>query len=152
MRPSVQAIKFYVNRITYGTPGGRPGQFIIPAIWLGLWNAMLSLTAMIGSYVAGLAMSRIGRRIPFSLAGIVAIGGVLCLYFSDRGSTAETRRGLFLLGKMILGFAMGMQIANTQTYVSEVAPVQLRGPLLALFMVAIVSTAEKSGSGAQDRL
>ncbi|CAK7227502.1 hypothetical protein SBRCBS47491_006590 [Sporothrix bragantina] len=141
----VTGVPFF--QITFGTPYG-PQQYLIPSLWLGLWNAMLSFGGMVGSWLAGMALVRFGRKIPFVAAGLISIGGVLCLYYSDRGTTLNTRRSVFLVGKIILGFAMGVEIACTQTYISEIAPKRLRAPLLALFMVAIIAfLAELAFSG-----
>lgn len=42
------------------------------------------------------------------------------------------QRGLFLVGKIIQGLALGVLNATTQTFVSETTPAGLRGPALAL--------------------
>jgi MFS family permease len=53
----------------------------------------------------------------------------------------DTRRGIFLLGKIILGVGAGVLISTSQTYVSEIAPTKLRGPLLAMYTFFLVSNA-----------
>lgn len=48
-------------------------------------------------------------------------------------SDIDTRRGVFLAGKAFQGLAIGIVTTTTQTYMSEVLPPSLRGPILAFF-------------------
>lgn len=45
----------------------------------------------------------------------------------------DARRSVFLVGKIVQGFAVNMIMSTTQTYMSEVLPAVLRGPILAFF-------------------
>ena len=59
--------------------------------------------------------------------------GVATFFASNHAATIGDRRGIFLAGKDIEGAAIGMVMMTTQTYVSEIAPTDLRVPLLAFF-------------------
>lgn len=61
------------------------------------------------------------------------------LYVSDMPASVTDRRVVFLMGKIVLGVALGQLTSTCQTYVSEVAPLKLRGPLLSIFTFAMVS-------------
>jgi SP family general alpha glucoside:H+ symporter-like MFS transporter len=63
---------------------------------------------------------------------------VAILYVSDHGSSVEHRRGVFLGGKIILGLSLGILNTTCQTYISEIAPPRLRGPLLSIFTFFLV--------------
>ena len=45
---------------------------------------------------------------------------------------------MFLGGKIILGVALGMLNSTCQTYISEIAPPKIRGPLLSIFTFFLV--------------
>lgn len=55
------------------------------------------------------------------------------LFVCNRPTSIELRRGVFLLGKIIQGIAIGMINIQAITYISETIPTCLRGPALALF-------------------
>ena len=63
---------------------------------------------------------------------------VAVIYVSDRSSSVESRRGTFLGGKIILGVALGLLNSTCQTYISEIAPSRIRGPLLSIFTFFLV--------------
>ncbi|KAJ5499472.1 hypothetical protein N7453_008523 [Penicillium expansum] len=47
----------------------------------------------------------------------------------------ETRRGVFFAGKLFHGISIGILLCVTQTYMSEVLPVVLRGPIIAFYPI-----------------
>ncbi|KAF6834720.1 maltose permease, partial [Colletotrichum plurivorum] len=63
----------------------------------------------------------------------IILVAVAIIYSSDRAESVDGRRGMFLLGKAILGIALGILLSTSQTYVSEISPTRLRGPLLATY-------------------
>ncbi len=58
---------------------------------------------------------------------------------SSNPESVDTRRGILLLAKFILGIAMGIMMSSCQTYVSEISPPRLRTLLLGLYPFFIVS-------------
>jgi SP family general alpha glucoside:H+ symporter-like MFS transporter len=52
------------------------GKLILPALWLSLWNALLQVGAMIGSLANGPLADRFGRRIAFSIGGLIGCIGM----------------------------------------------------------------------------
>ncbi|KAH8659998.1 general substrate transporter [Xylariales sp. PMI_506] len=117
------------------------GVFTIPAYWQAAWNAMYNVMSMFGSFVAGWVQDKFGRRALFYAGIAVATGGVAVSY------TASTP-AWFLGGKIMAGFAVGMISTATQTYVSETAPLSMRGIALSAntimmnlgFLIAISTT------------
>ncbi|KAL6408521.1 General alpha-glucoside permease [Ilyonectria robusta] len=113
--------------------------FIIPALWQSLWNSLIQLGIIIGAMLNSAFQDRFGRRWGFRSGGFIAAVGVTVMYISDIPDSVDTRRSIFLVGKIILGAAMGQLNSTCQTYVSEVAPPKLRGPLLSIFTFAMVT-------------
>ncbi|KAF3229988.1 hypothetical protein TWF192_007049 [Orbilia oligospora] len=107
-------------------------KLIIPAAWLGLWNGMYPIGAMIGSICSGLVQDRFGRRLSLFIGSILTAASVAVCYISDVPVSLDGKRGLFLFGKLLQGFAMGHVVSTSQTYISENLPPGLRGLLFAL--------------------
>ncbi|KAJ5359093.1 uncharacterized protein N7496_011506 [Penicillium cataractarum] len=99
---------------------------VIPAYWQSLWNAIPQLTTMLGAWSAGHISDAFGRRLGFFLSGIISSAGVAVLY-------SAATSPVFLVGKMVNGIGLGMALATGQSYVSEIAPLELRGILLSLY-------------------
>ncbi|CAF3635296.1 unnamed protein product [Fusarium graminearum] len=117
------------------------GQLIIPAYWQSLWNATYNIMQLFGSISAGFVQDIAGRRAVF-LSGIIIVSCGIALAY-----VAETP-AQFMGAKIISGFAVGAFQSTTQTYVSEITPLPLRGIALSLnilmmnvgFLIAISTT------------
>jgi MFS family permease len=108
------------------------GELIIPAYWQSLWSSLYNVTTMLGSVSAGYCQDRFGRRSVFLASIIIAVAGIALTFVSK--TPAE-----FLGGKMTSGFAMGLILAGSQTWVSEIAPLPLRGIALSTYAIMLVS-------------
>ncbi|KAM0207309.1 hypothetical protein ACHAQD_012101 [Fusarium lateritium] len=106
------------------------GELIIPAYWQSLWSSLYNLTTMLGSVTAGYCQDRFGRRSVFLASIIISVAGIALTYVSK--TPAE-----FLGGKITSGFAMGLILAGTQTWVSEVAPLPMRGIALSTYAIML---------------
>ncbi|KAH7161060.1 maltose permease MAL61 [Dactylonectria macrodidyma] len=118
-------------QVTFGQLSGET--FILPALWLGLWNAFVQIGIMAGAAANSIFIDKFGRRLGFVLGGVIGTAAVGAIYAADDMESLSGKRGVFLLGKTILGVSLGVLLSTSQTYVSEVAPTRLRGPLLASY-------------------
>jgi MFS family permease len=100
--------------------------YIIPAVWISLFNGTSQISAVIGAYLAGFLAERIGRKNTNLIACILSMGGVAGQYASN-GSLV-----IMIVGKIINGFPIGMWLVLGPLYASEVAPLKLRGWLIAM--------------------
>ena len=89
----------------------------------------------IGAIAAGWLQDRFGRRVTLASASILSAIAVAICFVSNQPDDINGRRGLFLAGKLIQGFAIGGLICAIQTWMSEVVPAALRGPIMALFPI-----------------
>ncbi|KAL3486169.1 hypothetical protein BJX62DRAFT_242235 [Aspergillus germanicus] len=105
--------------------------YIIPARWQSLWAALPQVMTGVGAFCSGMLADRFGRRTNFTLSGLFSTAGIAVLYISSM-------RGVFLAGKMINAFGLGLAVATGQTYVSEIAPTRLRGILLSGYVLCLV--------------
>lgn len=109
------------------------GKWILPSLWFGLWNFASPGTAMIGAVIGGSLQDWAGRRSALAIGSFFSAIGVAILFVSNISDEINTRRGVFLAGKAFQGGAIGIVMATTQTYMSEILPPKLRGPILAFF-------------------
>jgi hypothetical protein len=108
------------------------GALVIPAYWQSAWNAMYNVMNIFGSISAGLIQDRFGRRMVFLLAIVFASAGIAIAYIAENSAQ-------FLGSKICTGLSMGMIVATTQTYVSEISPLPMRGILLSFCTIMMVS-------------
>ena len=112
------------------------GHLIIPAYWQSAWNAMYNVMTIFGSVVAGYVQDRLGRRAVLLLAAIVATGGIAAAFVANTPAQ-------FLGSKIVTGTAVGLFLTATQTYVSEIAPLPMRGIALSVNTIMLVRVATR---------
>ncbi|KAJ1327003.1 MFS transporter SP family general alpha glucoside:H+ symporter [Microdochium nivale] len=115
----------------YGSPFG--DQLILPALWQGLWVATASLGIMVGAVSNGFLQDKLGRKWMFTVGGFISCAGTAVVYVSSDQAGLDARRGVLLVGKFIIGIAMGIMMSTCQTYVSEISPPRLRTVLLGFY-------------------
>ncbi|KAL4891493.1 MFS general substrate transporter [Aspergillus ambiguus] len=109
------------------------GHLIIPSLWLGLWNVANPIGGIFGAITSGFVQDRAGRRLALAVASIVSAAGVAVAYVSNLPARILTRRAVFFVAKFVQGYAVQMIMSSIQTYMSEILPPTLRGPILAFF-------------------
>lgn len=107
-------------------------EWVIPALWLSLWDGIGPFGQIAGTALGGWLIDRFGRRSCMMLGSAIGIIAILELFFSNRPSDKEWRRIMLLIGKVVQGFALGIIKIGTMTYMSEVAPTSLKGPIMSL--------------------
>jgi MFS transporter, SP family, general alpha glucoside:H+ symporter len=107
------------------------GQLIIPAHWQSAWNASYNAMTMVGCFTAGHIQDWLGRRMAFLFSIIFAVIGIALTYTANNPAH-------FLGGKIVTGYAIGLALTATQTYVSETAPLPIRGIALSMNTVMMV--------------
>jgi MFS family permease len=106
-------------------------KWILPSLWLALWNLASPLGSMGGAAFGGYFQDKVGRRWSLAARSLFSAGGVAICYVLCLPSGIDARRAVFFAGKFIQGAAIGQVMATTQTYKSEILPSILRGPLMA---------------------
>ncbi|RYP37045.1 hypothetical protein DL767_003108 [Monosporascus sp. MG133] len=97
----------------------------MPALLLGITVSMIMLTGTLPSVFAGHLADRHGRlKIILPGAILFAMGAAL------QGTAHKLTQ--FIVGRALGGFGQGMFLANIAVYITEIAPSQKRGRLVAL--------------------
>ncbi|KAK3634323.1 hypothetical protein LTR56_015357 [Elasticomyces elasticus] len=105
-------------------------KYIIPSIWLSIWSVAFPIGTMIGAATGGWIQDLTGRKWTLGIGSIISIAAIATCYISD---LAAQKQAAMFGGKLLEGVAVGLIMCSTQTYMSEVVPARLRGPIFALF-------------------
>jgi MFS family permease len=109
------------------------GKWIIPSLWLSIWAFSSPGAAMLGAIFGGYFQDWFGRRASMVFGSVLTAVGVAIIFVSNLPEDIGTRRGVFTAGKAFQGVTIAIVMTTTQTYMSEVLPPVLRGPVLAFF-------------------
>lgn len=104
-------------------------------MWLSLWNVASPIGMMVGSMIGGQFQDRGGRRISLATGAFFSAIAVAICYVADLPDDLTARRGVFFVGKIFQGVCLGILLCVVQTYMSEVLPVLLRGPIIAFLPI-----------------
>lgn len=107
-------------------------QYSLSAWAVGAVVSSLIAGALVGCLCAGHAVDRYGHRFVLGVAGLIAAAGSLI------AATADGPMGM-VIGRLILGAAVGVTTAVTPTYIAELAHVEKRGAMIAAYQFSIAS-------------
>lgn len=114
----------------------------------GLVTSILLLGALVAAMFTGGLADRFGRKMVLGGAGLLfAVGFIV--------SALATGFPLLVLGRLVMGFGVGIASALVPTYLGEISPPQIRGRMLTLnqllqtvgMLVAYLVNLAFSGSG-----
>ncbi|KAF0296742.1 Glucose transporter type 1 [Amphibalanus amphitrite] len=91
-----------------------------------IWSVAVSIFAiggMAGGFSGGYVANRLGRRGGLMMNDVIGIVGAAFMGFSSMADSYE----LLIVGRLVIGYNCGMSSALVPMYVSEIAPVNLRG-------------------------
>ena len=115
----------FLQRFTQVDSGGA-------GFWKGLLTAMIELGAFIGALNQGWIADKISRKYSIVVAVcIFSIGSVL--------QTAAVNYAMLTVGRLIGGIGIGMLSTVAPLYISEISPPEIRGALLVLEELSIVT-------------
>lgn len=120
----------YDEGIIAGALGPLHAQFDISPLEEGLMTATVPLGALVGAVVGGWLAAPWGRRsLLLGAAVLFVIGAVIC----------ALAPGILVLslGRLLLGFAIGVAALIAPLYISEMSPAKIRGMLVSIYQLAI---------------
>jgi sugar porter (SP) family MFS transporter len=97
-----------------------------------LVTSLLLVGAVAGALTAGRLADRIGRRVTVLITALVFIAGVLLVAFTPTYP-------VLLIGRIIIGLAVGSASTVVPLYIGEVVPPRVRGGLVSLNQLAITA-------------
>ncbi|WCJ23725.1 Sugar transport protein 8 [Euphorbia peplus] len=97
---------------------------------LQLFTSSLYLAALVASFFASKSCTALGRKPTMQLASLFFIIGVLLSAFG-------VNVAMIILGRVLLGFGVGFANQAVPLFLSELAPVKLRGALNIVFQLMV---------------
>lgn len=101
-----------------------------------LWSIAVSIFAiggMIGGFAGGYVGNKVGRRRGLLLSNLLGVGGAILMGFSKLISSYE----MLILGRLVIGVYCGLNTSLVPMYISEIAPLNLRGGLGTVNQLAV---------------
>lgn len=101
-----------------------------------LWSVAVSIFAiggMVGGFLGGAVANRFGRKRGLLLAGVIGIIGAAFMGTCKMLKTFE----LLIIGRFVIGVNCGLYTSLSPMYVSELAPINLRGGLGTVNQLAV---------------
>jgi SP family general alpha glucoside:H+ symporter-like MFS transporter len=101
------------------------GDYVVSATHQAIWNIVAVPGGFLGAVLAGPIGDRLGRRYIFIIGSVVFIAGTVQLQFSSEWKLMAT-------GKFFSYTGIFMYLVAVPTYISEIAPLGIRGVMLTL--------------------
>lgn len=94
--------------------------------YLGIVTAIYTIGNLAGSFIAGPASDRYGRRIGMFGGSIIVLIGAIVM------ASAQTS-GAYMAGRFLAGFGVAIVRSAAPAFVTEISPVHWRGPATLLY-------------------
>jgi SP family galactose:H+ symporter-like MFS transporter len=120
----------YDQGVISGALGGIKQQFSLSALLVEVVTSWVTLGALGGSLLGGYLADHYGRRRAVLIAGLLFMTGALLQAFAP---------GVFILvlGRLVVGFGVGVAAVAAPLYGSELAPAAHRGRFVSAYQLAI---------------
>jgi MFS transporter, SP family, galactose:H+ symporter len=120
----------YDQGVISGALTGIQKQFSVGTFLLEVITSWVTLGAMVGALVAGSLADRLGRRATIVVAAGLFIAGALIEALAPDAY-------VLVVGRLLVGFGVGVASVAAPLYAAELAPSRLRGRMVTLYQLAI---------------
>ena len=120
----------YDQGVISGALDGIEKEFSVGTILLEVITSWVTLGAMVGALAAGAVADRVGRRRTILLAGVLFVAGSLIEALAPGAY-------VLVLGRVVIGFGVGVASVAAPLYAAETAPARFRGRMVSLYQLAI---------------
>lgn len=124
MNSGIIANKGFVHQ--FATETGEDGSPALASPIMAGWSSIQSVGQIIGMISLSFVSSRFGRKVAMYTYWLI-------LAFSVLAESLARSWEVWLVGKLLAGIGVGCLQTTLPTYISEVAPVRIRGGLLMLY-------------------
>jgi sugar porter (SP) family MFS transporter len=120
----------YDQGVISGALSGIEKDFKVTTFLLEVITSWVTLGAMAGALVAGWMADRLGRRLTIIAAAVLFIAGALVEALAPDAY-------VLVVGRLLVGFGVGVASVAAPLYAAELAPARLRGRMVSLYQLAI---------------
>ena len=120
----------YDQGVISGALNGIQKQFSVGTFLLEVITSWVTLGAMAGALVGGGLADRLGRRSTILVAAVLFVIGALM-------ESLAPGSAILVIGRLMVGFGVGVASVAAPLYASELSPSLLRGRMVSLYQLAI---------------
>lgn len=120
----------YDQGVISGALRGIENSFSVSTTTTEIITSWVTLGALVGALVAGVTADKIGRRAALLLAGGLFVAGAII-----EGVAPSTE--ILVVGRLVVGFAVGIASVAAPLYAAEMAPAHLRGRFISGYQLGI---------------
>lgn len=120
----------YDQGVISGALDGIQNSFGASTTMIQIITSWVTLGALVGALVAGVLADKLGRRVTILLAAILFTLGALLEALAP-GTT------VLVIGRLVVGFGVGVASVAAPLYAAEQAPTRLRGRFVSMYQLAI---------------
>ena len=120
----------YDQGVIAGALDGIQKSFGAGTTMIQIITSWVTLGALVGALVAGVLADRLGRRITILLAALLFSVGALMEALAP-GTV------VLVIGRLVVGFGVGVASVAAPLYAAEQAPTRLRGRFVSIYQLAI---------------
>jgi sugar porter (SP) family MFS transporter len=120
----------YDQGVISGALHGIQQEFDVGSTLTEVITSWVTLGALFGALVAGTLADRIGRRITIVIAAVLFVCGALL-------EALAPGTGVLVVGRLVVGFGVGVASVAAPLYAAEMAPADLRGRFVSSYQLAI---------------
>lgn len=120
----------YDQGVISGALTGIEKDFDTSTTTIEIITSWVTLGALVGALVAGVTADRLGRRPAVLLAGVLFIVGAIV-------EAVAPGSAVLVVGRLIVGFAVGIASVAAPLYAAEMAPSRLRGTFVSTYQLGI---------------
>jgi len=120
----------YDQGVIAGALDGIQNSFGASTTMIQIITSWVTLGALVGALVAGVLADKIGRRVTILLAAVLFTMGALLEAISPNTT-------ILVIGRLVVGFGVGVASVAAPLYAAEQAPTRLRGRFVSTYQLAI---------------
>jgi len=120
----------YDQGVISGALNGIEKDFDVSTLAIEIITSWVTLGAMVGALVAGVLADRLGRRRAVLWAAALFVVGAAI-------EAAAPDVPVLVLGRLVVGFGVGVASVAAPLYAAEMAPARLRGRFVSMYQLAI---------------
>ncbi|MCP4436010.1 MAG: sugar porter family MFS transporter [Actinomycetia bacterium] len=120
----------YDQGVIAGALNGMTKEFDLSSTMKEVITSWVTLGALFGALVAGMLADRLGRRTAILLAAALFTAGALL-------ESLAPDTAVLVVGRLVVGFGVGVASVAAPLYAAETAPTHLRGRFVSSYQLAI---------------
>ncbi|CAI6337816.1 unnamed protein product [Periconia digitata] len=124
----IQAMDTFIRHFGTRQPDGT---YEISPSDLSIMSSMINVGELVGSLGAAPLNDFFGRKGAFFLSAVTAIVGTVLQVITDHDQS------IIIGGRVILGLGVGIFSSTSPLYIGEIAPTEIRGPLLGCWQLTL---------------